>query len=94
MLVQDPLINPFLTNGLSHHYCLGESTFGFRCFRSDFYSVFDGISLCKQNSPRWDAAFCGITSGAILFAYVPLKRTPGLNELIKLLMTRQAVVIK
>ena len=22
------------------------------------------------NSPRWDAAFCGITSGAILFAYV------------------------
>ena len=25
----------------------------------------------KQNSPRWDAAFCGVTSGAILFAYVP-----------------------
>ena len=22
----------------------------------------------KQNSPRWDAAFCGVTSGAILFA--------------------------
>ena len=24
----------------------------------------------KQNSPKWDAAFCGVTSGAILFAYV------------------------
>ena len=25
---------------------------------------------CKQNSPRWDAAFCGVISGAMLFAYV------------------------
>ena len=24
----------------------------------------------KQNNPRWDAAFCGVTSGTILFAYV------------------------
>ena len=38
-----------------------------------FYLIFDEISLCKQNSPRWDAAFCGVTSGAILFAYVPQK---------------------
>ena len=36
-----------------------------------FISFFHEISLCKQNSPRWDAAFCGITSGAILFANVP-----------------------
>ena len=35
----------------------------------------------KQNSPRWDAAFCGVTYGAILFAYVPLKRTPVLYGL-------------
>ena len=34
---------------------------------------FDEISLSKQRSPRWDAAFCGITNGAILFAYAPLK---------------------
>ena len=67
-------INPYLTNGLSHHYQLGDSTFIFRGVRSDFYfsfSFFNEISLCKQNSPRWDAAFCGVTSGAILFAYFP-----------------------
>ena len=28
------------------------------------------ITLCKQNSPRWDAAFCCVTTGAMLFAYV------------------------
>ena len=35
-----------------------------------FISYFDEISLSKQNSLRWDAAFCGVASGAILFAYV------------------------
>ena len=34
-------------------------------------SHFSTKFLCKQNSPRWDAAFCGVTSGAMLFAYVP-----------------------
>ena len=29
--------------------------------------------MSKQNSPRWDAAFCGGTSGAILFSFVPKK---------------------
>ena len=29
-------INPYLTNGFSHHYQLDESTFIFRGFRSDF----------------------------------------------------------
>ena len=29
--------NPYLTNGFSHHYHLGESTFIFRGVRSDFY---------------------------------------------------------
>ena len=68
--------NPYLTNGSSHHYHLGESTFVFRGFRCDFTCLsfyFDEISLSKQNSPRWDASFCGVTSGAILFAYVPQK---------------------
>ena len=68
--------NPYLTNGFSHHYHSGQSTFIFRGVKSDFYFfylIFDEISLCKQNSPRWDAAFCGVTSGAILFAYVTEK---------------------
>ena len=71
-------------NGFSHSYQLGESTFILRGIRSDFLffiSFFDEISLFKQNSPRWDTAFYGITSGAILFAYGPTKRRPGLNEL-------------
>ena len=38
-----------------------------------FYNIFDENFLSKQNSPRWDAAFCGVTSGAMLFAYVPQK---------------------
>ena len=29
-------INPYLTNGFSHHYHLGESTFIFRGIRGDF----------------------------------------------------------
>ena len=40
------------------------------CFLN-FIQFFDENSLSKQNSPRYDAAFCGVTSGAILFAYVP-----------------------
>ena len=29
------MINPYLTNGLSHHYHLDESTFNFRDFMCD-----------------------------------------------------------
>ena len=78
------IFNPYLTNGLPHHYRMDESTFISRGVRSDFFiffiSFFDEISLCKQNSPRWDAAICGVTSGAILFAYVPLKMIISLNK--------------
>ena len=70
---KDPQFNPYLTNELSHHYHLGESTFNFRSDYYFFISFFDEISLCKQNSPKCDAAFCGVTSGAMLFAYVPYK---------------------
>ena len=74
-------INPYLTNGFSHHYLLGESTVIFRGTMSEFpydihcnfqfsYIVFDENPLSKQNSHRWDAAFCGVTSVAILFGYV------------------------
>ena len=33
-------LNPYLTNGLSHHYQLGESTFIFRGVKCDFYLIF------------------------------------------------------
>ena len=29
-------------------------------------SFFDEINESKQNGPRWDAAFCGVKSGAIM----------------------------
>ena len=32
--------NPYLTNGFSHHYHLGESTFILRDIGSDFESLF------------------------------------------------------
>ena len=67
-------INPYKTNGFSHRYHLGESTFIFGGHRSGFnFFPFVKFSLSKQNSPRWDAALCGVTSGAILFACVPQK---------------------
>ena len=38
-----------------------------------FYLLFDENRISKQKSPRWDAAFCGVISGAILIVYVPSK---------------------
>ena len=61
-----------MTNGLSHLYHLDESTFISRGISCNF-SFFDEIPVSKQNMPRWDAAFCGVTSGATLFAYVTQK---------------------
>ena len=61
-----------MTNGLSHLYQLDLSTFIFRGIKSAifiFISFFDEIPVNKQNSPRWDAAFCGVTAG--LF-YLPM----------------------
>ena len=41
-LFQEKNINPYLTNGFSHHYQMGESTFIFRGVKSDliFYLIF------------------------------------------------------
>ena len=67
--------NPLVTNGLSHCYHLDESTFIFRGIRSNFsffISFFDENPVSKQNRPKWDAAFCGVTSGAILFAILEM----------------------
>ena len=33
------ILNPYLTNGFSHHYHLGESTISFRDVKSNFYSL-------------------------------------------------------
>ena len=61
-------LNPSVTNGLGHGYHLDGYTFILGALGVIFYE----ISSSKQNSPRWDAAFCGVTSDAIiLFAYVP-----------------------
>ena len=63
------LVNPCMVNGLAHCYHLGESTVIFRSIRSDFGVLF--LFLMKLNSPRWDAAFCGVVSWAILFGHIP-----------------------
>ena len=57
---------PIIIDWMSPRSFLGASGMIFK-----FIPVYDEIPLIKQNSPRWDAAFCGITSGAILFANVP-----------------------
>ena len=66
-------INPYSTNGFFHHYQLDESTFIFRGVRSDFYfsSDFSMKFLCANRiAPDGTPRSCGVTSGAILFAYV------------------------
>ena len=70
MLLELPLIlnlNPYLTNGFSHHYQLGESTFIFRGVKSDFYfkSYFSMTFLCANRiapdgTPRSAASHLGL----------------------------------
>ena len=67
------MFNPLVKNGFSHRFHLDEPTFIFRGIGSIFFifiSFFDENQVRKQNSPSRDAAFCGVTSGAILFACV------------------------
>ena len=63
--------NTYVTNQLSHPYRLDEFIFIFCGIRSCIILsfIFDENGVSKRKSPRWDAAFCGVTSGAILFAY-------------------------
>ena len=60
-------VNPYLTNGFSHHFRLGESTFIFRGDRSDFYflSHFSMKFLCANRiapdgMPRSAASHLGL----------------------------------
>ena len=64
-------LDPLVTNGLFHSNQLDVSIFAFRGIGSNFSFLFQ-FSM-KMNSPRWDAAFCSVTSAAILFAYIRYK---------------------
>ena len=56
---------PILIKWVSPFHFRGNRSFFFFFFF--FFSFLDEIHVSKQNSPRWDAAaFCGVTSGAIL----------------------------
>ena len=72
-----PILNPLVTIELSHSYYIWLSPFSFLAAAGAIFhfliSFFDEIPVSKQNRPRWDAAFCGVTSGSILFAYVTQK---------------------
>ena len=59
-----------MTDGLDHHYHLGESTVMLGALRVTliFIPFFKDMLLSKQNSPRWVAAFCGVTSEANIIA--------------------------
>ena len=54
--------NPLVTNGLSNPYHLDESTFILGA--SKFFHFQFIFQVSKQNSPRWDAAFCGVKNAA------------------------------
>ena len=60
------LDSPIIINCRSPLSYLGASGVNF-----NFHINFDENPLSKQNSHRWDTAFCGVTSVAILFAYTP-----------------------
>ena len=72
MCVYD-IINIHMTNGLSHPLWMSPLFGGASGVFFIFISFFDENHVSKQNSPRWDAAFCGVISGAFRFAYVPQK---------------------
>ena len=46
-----------------------------------FISFFNEIHVFKHNSPRWNAVFCCVTSGAIMFYICRVKSTPDLYAL-------------
>ena len=76
-------LNTFVTNGLSHPYHFDESIFNFGGIGSSeigsnlFFFISFFAEIINSNDASWDAAFCGVTSVAILFANVPLKGRQG-----------------
>ena len=62
-------INPFLTNGFSHHYHLVEPTFISRVVRSDFYFLayfsmkfLQANRIAPDGTPRSAASHLGLYS--------------------------------
>ena len=53
------LFNPYLTNGLFHHYYLDDSTFFLRGFRWDFYFLFHvSVKFLQANRKAQDGTPC------------------------------------
>ena len=66
-----PDINAYMTQSIFPSVSFGRVHFRFEGHREWFWifiPFFDAIPVSKENRPRWDAAFCGVSSGAILFA--------------------------
>ena len=72
-MVNTALTLYYLMNGFSHLIIWVSPLSFLGVLGVIFISFFYEISLCKQHSPRCDATFCSVTSGAMLFAYVPQK---------------------
>ena len=77
--------NPFMPNGISHHYRLKQSISFFRDVRCVFF-IFIQILIENYASKWWrpwsDTVLdCSVWSGSALFAYVPEKRTLGIYGL-------------
>ena len=65
--------NPLVTNAITHHYHLDESTLKLGASGVIFHliSFLDEFFVSKQNSPKLVSTFCGDTNGSMLSAYVP-----------------------
>ena len=77
-------INPYLMNGFSHHYHLGESTFIFRGGRCDFKILLHfSTKFLKANRIASDGAPHSVVSHLGLYCCLcPTKGMPSLNVLI------------
>ena len=77
------MLNPLVTNGLSHPYHLDESTSIFRTIRSDFSFLFlfsMKIISAQRIAPDGKQHFAVSHLG--LFCLPPIKRMPGVYGLI------------
>ena len=67
MLLNKSTFNPYLTNGFSHHYHLGQSTLIIRGIRSDFEFLFHfsmkfllANRIAPDGTPRSAASHLGL----------------------------------
>ena len=67
------VMNPIVANGLTYPHHLEYTFILDESGVSNFIQFFDDIPLGNQAGPRWDAAKCGVTFRAMLFAYVAQK---------------------